>query len=135
MNMRRILVLLLISVLAVCLCCGCTGSDEAAYRQVTPEEAKQMMEEEEGYIILDVRTEAEYAGGHIPDAVCIPVETIGEEEIDALPDKDQLIMIYCRSGNRSKKAAQKLADKGYMNVVEFGGINDWTDEIEIEVTK
>ena len=79
--------------------------------------------------------EAEYAGGHIPDAVCIPVETIGEEEIAALPDTDQLIMVYCRSGNRSKKAAQKLADKGYGNVVEFGGINDWTDEIEIEVTR
>ena len=84
-----------------------------------------MMQKESGYIILDVRTEEEYEEKHIPGAICIPNETIGTEEIEALPDKNQLIMVYCRSGNRSKKAAEKLVKLGYTNIVEFGGINDW----------
>ena len=83
------------------------------------------MQKESGYIILDVRTEEEYEEKHIPGAICIPNETIGTEEIEALPDKNQLIMVYCRSGNRSKKAAEKLVKLGYTNIVEFGGINDW----------
>ena len=87
-----------------------------------------MMEEESNYIILDVRTEEEYNERHIPNAINIPNETIGTEEIAELPDKEQLIMVYCRSGNRSKQASQKLADLGYTNIVEFGGINDWTGE-------
>lgn len=84
-----------------------------------------MMQKESGYIILDVRTEEEYEEKHIPGAICIPNEMIGTEEIEALPDKNQLIMVYCRSGNRSKKAAEKLVKLGYTNIVEFGGINDW----------
>ena len=87
-----------------------------------------MMEEESDYIILDVRTEEEYCEKHIPDAINIPNETIGFGEIEELPDKDQLILVYCRSGNRSKQAAEKLAELGYTNIVEFGGINDWTGE-------
>lgn len=83
------------------------------------------MQKESGYIILDVRTEEEYEEKHIPGAICIPNEMIGTEEIEALPDKNQLIMVYCRSGNRSKKAAEKLVKLGYTNIVEFGGINDW----------
>ena len=86
------------------------------------------MESASDYILLDVRTQAEYDQGHIPGAVCIPNETIGTEEIPALPDKDQLILVYCRSGNRSKQAAQKLAEQGYTNIVEFGGILSWPGE-------
>jgi len=90
--------------------------------------AMELMEEEEGYIILDVRTPEEFAEKHIPDAVNVPNETIGKEEIPALPQKDQLILVYCRSGNRSKQASEKLVGLGYTNVVEFGGIIDWPGE-------
>lgn len=124
--MKRILVLLLLSVL---LLSGCGApSSELSYRQISTEEAVTMMEEETDYILLDVRTQAEYEEAHIPGAICIPNETIGTEEIPELPDKDQLILVYCRSGNRSKQASEKLAQLGYTNVVEFGGINSWTGE-------
>lgn len=99
------------------------------YRQVTTEEAVNIMQTEENYVILDVRTAQEFASGHIPGAVLLPNETIGTEDILLLPDKDQLILVYCRSGNRSKQAAEKLAQLGYTNIVEFGGINSWTGEI------
>ena len=89
-----------------------------------------MMQEETDFVLLDVRTQEEYASGHIPGAICIPNETIGSEEIPELPDKDQLILVYCRSGNRSKQASQKLAEQGYTNVVEFGWINGWTGDLE-----
>ena len=104
-------------------------SSKTSYRQITADEAAQLMQEETGFVLLDVRTQEEYASGHIPGAICIPNETIGSEEIPELPDKDQLILVYCRSGNRSKQASQKLAEQGYTNVVEFGGINGWTGEI------
>ena len=83
----------------------------------------------EDYILLDVRTQAEYAEGHIPGAICLPNETIGSEPPAELPDREQTILVYCRSGRRSAEAAQKLADMGYVNVLEFGGILDWTGEI------
>ena len=102
------------------------------YRQVTTEEAANIMQTEENYVILDVRTAQELASGHIPGAVLLPNETIGTEDIPLLPDKDQLILVYCRSGNRSKQAAEKLAQLGYTNIVEFGGINSWTGEIVTE---
>lgn len=86
------------------------------------------MEEEEDYLILDVRTPEEYEEAHIPEAVNVPNETIGTEEIPELPHKEQLIFVYCRSGNRSKQASQKLADLGYTNIIEFGGINDWNGD-------
>ena len=86
------------------------------------------MEEEEDYLILYVRTPEEYEEAHIPEAVNVPNETIGTEEIPELPDKEQLIFVYCRSGNRSKQASQKLADLGYTNIIEFGGINDWNGD-------
>ena len=110
--------------------CSSTAKVEAknTYRQVTAKEAAALMDTEDNYIILDVRTETEYAEGHIPNAVCIPNETIGTSEISELPDKQQLILVYCRSGNRSKQAASKLAALGYTNVVEFGGINNWTGD-------
>ena len=107
---------------------GCGAEDAPAYRQVSSDEAAAMMASESDYLILDVRTREEYEQGHIPGAVCVPNESIGSGELSALPRKDQLILVYCRSGNRSKQAAQKLADAGYTNIVEFGGILSWTGE-------
>jgi len=106
------------------------GDIEVTYEQITQEAAKQLMVEEEGYIILDVRTKEEYATGHILGAICVPNESIGEEMPAELPDKEQLILVYCRSGNRSKQASKKLAALGYTNVKEFGGIMTWDGEIE-----
>ena len=118
---------------------GCTkqnggGSSEQMkkYNQISMNEAIAMMEKEEDYIILDVRTPEEFAEKHIPNAINVPNETIGSEEIPELPKEDQLILVYCRSGNRSKQASEKLAKIGYTNVYEFGGINDWTGETESE---
>ena len=115
---------------AALLLSGCTASPEESggkinYQQVTAAEAVSLMDTEEEYIILDVRTREEYENEHIPGAICIPNETIGAKEIPELPDKNQLILVYCRSGNRSKQAAEKLAALGFTNIVEFGGIIDW----------
>ena len=120
--MKRILRIFLAALLLV----GCAApAEEMTYRQVNMDEAITMMEEESGYIILDVRTPEEFAERHIPGAINIPNETISTEEIPELPNKDQLILVYCRSGNRSKQASEKLVALGYTNIVEFGGINDW----------
>ena len=100
-----------------------------SYTQISQDEAKKMMEQDGTQIIVDVRMQEEYNSGHIPGAICIPNESIGTEPPEELPDFDQIILIYCRSGNRSKQAAQKLFDMGYINVYEFGGINDWTSEV------
>ncbi len=100
------------------------------YRQISMEEAVIMMCEESDYIILDVRRPDEFAEGHIPNAINVANETIGTVEIPELPDKDRLIMVYCRSGRRSKEAADKLVKLGYTNIVEFGGILDWTGDVE-----
>lgn len=102
------------------------------YRQISMDEAAAMMEQESGYIILDVRRSDEFAAGHIPNAVNVPNETIGTAEIPELPDKGQLILVYCRSGRRSKEASEKLVGLGYTNIVEFGGILDWTGEVVTE---
>ena len=108
-----------------------TGSgSSASYRQVDAETAKELMDTEDDYVILDVRTQAEYDESHIPGAILIPHDTVATAAEDALPDKGQLILVYCRSGNRSKQASQALVDLGYTNVVEFGGINSWPYEIE-----
>ena len=96
---------------------------------ITAEEAKKLMDSEEGCIILDVRTREEYDQGHIPGAVLIPNTEIEAKAADLLPDKGQLILVYCRSGRRSKLAAQSLADLGYTNIREFGGILDWPYEV------
>lgn len=111
---------------------GCASPGTAAYRRVSMQEAVDMMADEAGYIILDVRTAQEFASGHIPGAMLLPNEDIGTEEIAQLPDKSQLILVYCRSGNRSKQAADKLVRLGYTNIVEFGGINSWPGEIVVE---
>lgn len=120
--------------LVILLLSGCAattgGENNAAYRQITMSEAVEMMSNESDYIILDVRRPDEFAAGHIPNAVNFPNESIGADEIVELPDKDKLILVYCRSGNRSKQASEKLVKLGYTNIVEFGGINDWQGEIE-----
>ena len=124
--MKRILPIFLAALLLV----GCAApAEEITYRQVNMDEAITMMEEESGYIILDVRTPEEFAERHIPGAINVANETIGTDEIPELPNKDQLILVYCRSGNRSKQASKKLVALGYTNIVEFGGINDWPGEI------
>ena len=128
--MKRMIPILLMMTLLLTGCAVPKPATEAnTYRQITMQEAVEMMEKEENYIILDVRTHEEFAAGHIPGAIVIPNETIGTEEIPQLPDKDQLIMVYCRSGNRSKKACATLSDLGFENVVDFGGISEWPGTI------
>ena len=112
--------------------CGASAQDNLGYRQITMEEAAKRMEQEPAAIILDVRRPDEYQAGHIPGAINIPNETIGREELPQLPDKDQTILVYCRSGNRSKQASEKLAALGYTRVLEFGGILDWTGQVVTE---
>jgi len=108
---------------------GLTGCEkEVGYTQISMDEAVAMMETETDYIILDVRTPEEFASEHIPGAINVPNETIKTKKIPELPREDQLILVYCRSGNRSKQASEKLAKIGYTNIYEFGGINDWTGE-------
>ena len=125
---KRFRLLLGMAALLMLSGCGASRQPENTYRQITQEEAAKIMAEWEDYILLDVRTQAEFAQAHIPGAICVPNETIGEEDIPELPKKDQLILVYCRSGNRSKQAAGKLAKLGYTNVLEFGGINTWTGQ-------
>lgn len=100
-----------------------------SYKQISQEEAMQIMKEKTDYIIIDVRTKAEYDEGHIKGAVSLPNESITKADIKDLPNKEQLILVYCRSGSRSRQAAKKLADNGYTNVLEFGGIGTWKGEI------
>lgn len=103
-----------------------------SYKQISQEEAMKMMEADDGHVILDVRRIDEYNEGHIPGAICVPNESITDEHPKELPDLDQVILVYCRSGRRSKEAAQKLFDMGYANIYEFGGIMDWTGEVVSE---
>ena len=110
--------------------CGTSGGATNSYRQISMDEAVKMMKDEKNYIILDVRRPDEFAEGHIPGAINVPNEEIGTTEIAELPDKSQLILVYCRSGRRSKEASEKLVKLGYTNIVEFGGILDWKGEIE-----
>jgi rhodanese-related sulfurtransferase len=132
-NARRKIVKKLIPILLSTLmlggCAVISDSQTNTYRQITMDEAVNMMAQETGYIILDVRRPDEFAAGHIPNAINVPNETIDTAEIPELPDKDQLIMVYCRSGRRSKEASEKLVKLGYTNIVEFGGILDWKGEI------
>ena len=103
-----------------------------SYKQISQEQAKEMMEKDDGHVVVDVRRQDEYDAGHIPGAILIPNESINKDQPEELPDLDQIILVYCRSGNRSKQAAQKLFDMGYRNIYEFGGITDWTGEIVTE---
>ena len=123
--MKRMLALLIVCVL---FSTGC-ASAETGYTQIDQETAKRMMEADDGHVVVDVRRQDEYDAGHIPGAILIPNESIGCDSPEALPDYDQIILIYCRSGNRSKQAAQKLAGMGYTHIYEFGGIMTWTGPI------
>ena len=103
---------------------------KAEYKKITAEEAKERMDKHDKVVILDVRTEEEYQEGHVPGAIVIPNETISSEPLEELPDIDQEILVYCRSGNRSAQAAKKLAEAGYTQVYDFGGIIDWPYDTE-----
>ena len=122
-------ILLLFSVLL--LLTGCAGkAADGSYRQISQEEAKEMMDTRD-VVILDVREQDEYDSGHIPGAVLLPVGAIEEgTAAEAIPEKDSVVLVYCRSGNRSKTASSKLAELGYTNIYEFGGINTWPYETE-----
>lgn len=124
--MKRILPLLL----SLLLLAGCGGNAAAGYQQITQEEAKAMMDSQE-VIILDVREQDEYDSGYIPGAVLLPVGTIDDTTAaQVIPEKDSTVLVYCRSGNRSKTASAALADMGYTNIYEFGGINTWPYDTE-----
>ena len=124
--MKRIIIAVSVVLMLISLLVGCNdGNNKNVYEQITPDEAKTLMDSEEGYIILDVRTPEEFAAGHIAGAILIPDYEIGEKAESILTDKEQLILVYCRSGRRSKNAANELATLGYTNIKEFGGINDW----------
>ena len=127
---RVTIVLLAGSILVLLAVILLLPSKRAAYTHIAHEEARKMMAKDNGHIVVDVRSREEYDAGHIPGAILIPNETIGTKQPDQLPDLSQIILLYCRSGNRSKQAAQKLVAMGYKNVFDFGGINSWTGEIE-----
>ena len=129
--------LLILCMTFICILSGCGNADsvqnteqKSGYKHVSMEEGLELMEADSDYILLDVRRDDEFEEGHIPGAINIPNESIGTEEIAELPDKNQTIYVYCRSGNRSKQASQKLVDLGYTDVIEFGGIIDYSGEIE-----
>lgn len=128
--MKKIFIMLFAVVVMLSGCACGSESTSASYIQITQEEAMKMMEKDDGHIIVDVRRQDEYDEGHIKGAILIPNESISNKKLKELPDLDQIILIYCRSGRRSKEASQKLADMGYTNIYEFGGINTWTGEIE-----
>lgn len=123
---KGIVLLLLCLLLSACA----KEKQEAIYMNITPQEAKEIMDTQQGYVILDVRTQEEFDEKHIPGAILIPHDVIAQQAQAQLPDKNQLILVYCRSGRRSKLAAQELVELGYTNIMEFGGIIDWPYEME-----
>ena len=140
--MRKVIILVTALILALMLC-ACTMFSEKendmnkadnqntaiTYEQISGEEAKRLMESETGYVIIDARTESEFTRGHIPGAILIPEYEVSERVEGIIKDKSTLILVYCRSGRRSKIAAEELVKLGYTNVKEFGGIIDWEYEI------
>ena len=131
-NNKRIISLYLCTLLCLLLLSGCSQSEtitETNYMQITAKEAKNIMDNETDYIILDVRTEEEFSEGHIEGAILIPDYEIADKAEEILTDKDQLILVYCRSGRRSKLAADSLVTMGYTNIKEFGGIIDWPYDV------
>lgn len=129
--MKRIILLItLIFVIGLGGCMKVVEENKIVYKTITQVEAKEIIDTTSGYIILDVRTLEEFNSGHIPNAINIPNEVILEKAESILTDKEQVILVYCRSGRRSKEAASKLVELGYSNVLEFGGIIDWKYEIE-----
>ena len=128
--MKKLIFVLLAAMLLTACGQDKENDQEAVYVNITAEEAKQTMDSEGGYIILDVRTQEEYDQGHIPGAVLIPDTEIEAKAEEVLTDKDQLLLVYCRSGRRSKLASEALLELGYTNIWEFGGIIDWPYEVE-----
>ena len=128
--MKKTLIFTVILGLLTIWGCNRKNSKEFNYVSISMEEAKSRLETEKGYILVDVRTPEEYSEGHIPGAINIPNEIISDSEPEELPDKKQLIFVYCRSGRRSKEAAGKLVKMGYENIVEIGGILDWKWNLE-----
>ena len=127
--MKKIISIGLVIILCLFIGCGLKGNETVnTYQQITAEEAKNIMDAESDYIVIDARTEEEFAGGHIENAILIPEYEIAERAEAELPDKDALILVYCRSGRRSKIASEELVKLGYTNVKEFGGIIDWPYE-------
>ena len=125
------LMCMLVAAMALGGCVQPEATQQASvYVNITAQEAKQIMDTETGYIILDTRAQDEYDAGHIPDAVLLPVGSITKETASAvIPEKDAVVLVYCRSGNRSKTAAKALAELDYTNIYEFGGINAWPYEV------
>ena len=128
--MKKLVWLLLAAVLFTACGQPKDNTQEAIYMNISAQQAKEIMEQEEGYVILDTRTQEEYDTGHIPGAILIPYDEVKEKAEAQLTDKDQLILVYCRSGRRSKLAAEDLVALGYTNIKEFGGIIDWPYEVE-----
>lgn len=132
---KKIKQILAVLLCVLMLCTGCAENggqiEEPLYSSITMEDAAVLLESENDYLILDVRTEQEYFSGHIPGAMCIPNEDIDETVVEILTDKEQVIFVYCRSGNRSKQAAEKLANLGYTNIVEIGGVKDWPGDLVV----
>ena len=130
--MKRFSVILILIITCTAVLYGCTSGGESkvenSYEQITPAEAKEIMDDRDGYVILDVRTQEEYDEAHIDGAILIPDYEIADKAESVLKDKEQLILVYCRSGRRSKLAAEELVKLGYTNVKEFGGIIDWPYE-------
>ena len=128
-KVKGLIIMLLISLsLFGMTACGGDNEKTPAYEHITAEQAKTIMDTEQDYIIIDARTEEEFAEGHIEGAILIPEYEIKDRAEKELPDKEQLILVYCRSGRRSKIASEELAKLGYTNVKEFGGIIDWQYE-------
>ena len=128
--MKRIFTVILIMI-TVLTGCGGKNVEKNTYQQISQDKAKQMMEEQEDAIVLDVREKEEYETGHIPGAVLLPLGTIDEDSAaSVIPKKASVVLVYCRSGRRSKQASQALAELGYTQIYEFGGINDWPYEVE-----
>ena len=129
-KVKGLIIMLLISLsLFGMTACGSENGKSSTYEQITAEQAKTIMDTEKDYVIIDARTEEEFAEGHIENAILIPEYEIKDRAEKQLPDKEQLILVYCRSGRRSKIASEELVKLGYTNVKEFGGIIDWPYEI------
>lgn len=131
MKKRNKFLAILLAFAVPLVCVSCSGEESApiTYEQISAAEAKALMDSESGYIIIDARTQSEYDEGHIPGAILIPEYEIADCAEQELTDKNQLILVYCRSGRRSKIAAEELVKLGYTNVKEFGGIIDWEYDI------
>jgi rhodanese-related sulfurtransferase len=130
-NAVKKLIFIILAMMILTACGQNTENNrEAVYVNITAQQAKEIMDKEKGYVILDTRTQEEYDEGHIPGAILIPYDEILEKAEDVLTEKDQLILVYCRSGRRSKLAAEDLVKLGYTNIKEFGGIIDWPYETE-----